>query len=119
DEPVDLAAHQEALLAVHHRPLHAALLHVGVDVPDEGVRGLVVVLVGVERREVHSRHAKSPRVERVLRTLPRGGVLPPGAQSARRRRWARTSTGSPPTGFTLRVVTPACRWAASRSRTYP
>jgi hypothetical protein len=34
DELVDLPAHQQALFAVHLGPLHAALLHGGIDVAD-------------------------------------------------------------------------------------
>ena len=52
DELVDLAGHHEPLAAVDGGPLHAALLHRRVDVADEGVGGLVVVLVHVERLEV-------------------------------------------------------------------
>ena len=52
DELVDLPAHQQAPLAADLGPLHAPLGHLGLDVAGEGVLGLVVVVVGVERPEV-------------------------------------------------------------------
>ena len=55
DELVDLAAHQQALLAVDVGPLHAPLGHRGVDVAGERVLGLVVVVVGVEGSEARDR----------------------------------------------------------------
>ena len=51
DEAVDLAADQESLASVDLRPLHASLVHLGIDVAGERVFGLVVVVVGVERCE--------------------------------------------------------------------
>ena len=54
DELVDPATDQQALPAVDHGPLHAALRHGRVDVAGEGVLGLVVVVVGVEGPEVRS-----------------------------------------------------------------
>ncbi|MEZ5168856.1 MAG: hypothetical protein R2695_21105 [Acidimicrobiales bacterium] len=59
DELVDPAADQEPPLAVDLGPLHAALLHLRIDVPDEGVLGLVVVVVGVEREEGKLAHLQS------------------------------------------------------------
>ena len=57
DELVDPAAHQQPPLAVDLGPLHAPLAHAGLDVAGEGVGGLVVVVVGVERPEVQRSHA--------------------------------------------------------------
>ena len=51
DELVDSAAHEEALFSVDLRPLHTSLLHLGIDVANEGVFGLVVMVVGVEREK--------------------------------------------------------------------
>ena len=48
DEPIDLAAHQQHLLAVDISPLHAATLELGLDVAGERVLGLVVMVVGIE-----------------------------------------------------------------------
>ena len=56
DEPVDPPADEEALAPVDLRPLHAPLVHLGVDVADEGVFGLVVVVVGVEGSERKRAH---------------------------------------------------------------
>src|SRR5207248_6302155 len=53
DEPVDLAADEQPLLAVQLDPLHAALLHLARHVPDERVFRLVVVVVGVEQTVAH------------------------------------------------------------------
>jgi hypothetical protein len=56
DEAVDLPAHEQALLAVDHRPLHRARTQARVHVADEGVLRLVVVVVGVEGEEAEVCH---------------------------------------------------------------
>ena len=48
DEPVDLAADEQPLLAVELGPLNGALAVLRFDVAGEGVDGLVVVVVAVE-----------------------------------------------------------------------
>ena len=67
----DLTGDEQALLAVDVGPLHAALGHGRVDVADEGVLGLVVVVVGVERLEAES-------VGRAVHGSPRPGAAEPG-----------------------------------------
>src|SRR5690606_15054183 len=77
DEPVDLAADEEPLLAVDLGPAHAPALHPLVDVAGEGVGGLVVVVVGVEG------------THRVTVTLPIGSV----AMTIRVIQWATGTVG--------------------------
>ncbi len=60
DEPVDPAAHQQALAAAHLGPLHGPIGELGLDVAGEGVERLVVVVVGVERLEVDGGHRPPP-----------------------------------------------------------
>ena len=72
DEPVDLAADQEALAPVDRRPLHGALGELGLDVAGEGVERLVVVVVGVERREIDGWHEPLPFRPRPLAGRPDG-----------------------------------------------
>ena len=57
DEPVDLAADQQPLLAFEFGPLDGPLAVLGLDVAGEGVERLVVVVVAVEELEVESGHS--------------------------------------------------------------
>ena len=60
DEPVEAAVDHEARLPADGHPLHAALRELRFDVTGEGVRRLVVVVVGVEQLEVDRGHPWPP-----------------------------------------------------------
>ena len=64
DEAVDLPAHHQPGAAPDLGPLHAPASEVIRDVPGEGVRGLVVVIVGIEQGEIEIGHETSVRSER-------------------------------------------------------
>ena len=64
DESVDLAGDQQTLLAVDVGPLHAPLLHRRIDMADEGISGLVIVVVSVEHLERQISHVAPQKWER-------------------------------------------------------
>ena len=65
DESVDPAVHHEPRLALDRHPLHAATGEGRFDVAGEGVRRLVVVVVGVEEFESQIAHGVTcPRGDR-------------------------------------------------------
>ena len=84
DEPVDLPADEQALLAVDLGPLHGALRHAGLGVAGERVDGLVVVVVAVEHLEVDvTAHGSPLRLSmysttlcNISRVAPGRGILP-------------------------------------------
>ena len=140
-----LPAHQQALPAVDHRPLHRARAQARLDVADEGVLGLVVVVVGVEGAEREMRHGagllsgSGPRSrrsnmnnlvekfnEKMEDAVHETGDLPPSARRRRpkrprpepRRRAASSAAAAcsrPRAPASARAASPAPRSARSRS----